>query len=86
MGCGGRGTCDRVDSRVINEVTKGVDRSMKGRQEKYARVCMTSNGGVGQSLEVSKAGAIVDDVMIVEVPREGKQWRSLEKAIGRMEE
>ena len=39
---------DRGDSSVIEEVTKGVDRSVKGRQEEDGGVCITSDGGVIQ--------------------------------------
>ena len=60
---------DRVESSVIEEVTKGVDGSVKGRKEQDARVCVTSDGGVRQSSEVSKARGIVDGV--VEIPGEG---------------
>ena len=64
------GACeDRAESSVIEEVTKGVDRSLKGRQEENGGVCITSDGGVRQSSEVSKVGGIVDGV--VEIPREG---------------
>ena len=47
---------DRVESSVIEEVTKGVDRSVKGRKEEDGGVCITSDGGVRQSSEVSKVG------------------------------
>ena len=60
---------DRVDPSVIEEVTKGVDESVRGRQEEDTGVCITSDGGVRQSSEVSKAKGIVDGV--VEVPEEG---------------
>ena len=60
---------DRGDSSVIEEVTKGVDRSVKGRQEEDGGVCITSDGGVRQSSEVSKVGGRVDSV--VEIPGEG---------------
>ena len=54
MGCGGGRGDDRVESGMINEVTKGVDRSIRGKQDKDARVCITCNGGIGKSSEVSK--------------------------------
>ena len=40
---------DRVESSVIVEGTKGVDRSVKGRQEEDGGVGITSDGGVRQS-------------------------------------
>ena len=43
---------DRVESSVIEEVTKGVDRSLKGRQEEDGGVCITSDGGVRQLIGV----------------------------------
>ena len=42
---------------------------MKCRQEEDVGVCITSGGGVGQSLEISKARGIVDGV--VEILGEG---------------
>ena len=58
-----------LKSSVIEEVTRGVDRSVKGRQEEDGGVCITSDGGVRKSSEVSKVGGRVDGV--VEIPREG---------------
>ena len=60
---------DRVESSVIVEGTKGVDRSVKGRQEEDGGVGITSDDGVRQSLEVSKVRGRVDGV--VEIPGEG---------------
>ena len=60
---------DGVESGVIEEVTKGVNGSMRGRQEEDVGVCIKCGGGVGQSSNVSKARGIVDGV--VEIPREG---------------
>ena len=60
---------DRVESSVIEEVTKRVNQSMKGRQEEDREGYITSDGRVGQSSEVSKVGGRVDDV--VEIPGEG---------------
>ena len=37
---------DRVESSVIEEVTKGVDRLVMGRQEEDRGVCITSDGGI----------------------------------------
>ena len=62
---------DRVESSVIEEVTKRVDRPVKGRQEEDRGVCIISDGGVKQSLEVSKVGGRVDGV--VEIPGEGNK-------------
>ena len=42
---------------------------MKGRQEEDGGVCITSDGGVRQSLEVTKVGGTIDSV--VEIPGEG---------------
>ena len=39
---------DRVESSVIAKGTKGVDRSVKGRQEEDGGVCITSDGGFRQ--------------------------------------
>ena len=52
---------DRVESSVIKEVT--IDGSVKGRQEKDTRVCITSGGRVGQSSKVNNARGIVDGVV-----------------------
>ena len=60
---------DRVELSVIEEVTKGVDRSVKGRQEEDGGVCITNDDKVKQSSEVSKVGGRVDGV--VEIPGEG---------------
>ena len=60
---------DRVESSVIEEVIKGVDRSVKGRHEEDGGACITSDGGVKKSSEVSKVGGRVDGV--VEIPGEG---------------
>ena len=60
---------DRVESSVIKEVTKRVDRSVKGRQEEDEGVCNASDGGVRQSSEVSKVRGRVGGV--VEIPEEG---------------
>ena len=60
---------DRVESSVIEEVTKRVDGSVKGRQEEYGGVCITGGGGFRQPLEVSNARGIVDGV--VDIAREG---------------
>ena len=60
---------DRVESSVIVEGTKGVDRSVKGRQEEDGGVGITSDGGVRQSSKVSKVRGRVDGV--VEIPGEG---------------
>ena len=60
---------DRGESSVIEEVTKGVERSVKGRLEEDGGVCITIDGRVRQSLEVSKVGGRVDNV--VEIPGEG---------------
>ena len=69
---------DRVESSVTEEVTKGVDRSVKGRQEEDGGVYITSDSGVKQSSEVSKVGGRVDGV--VEIPREGdKEEGGIEK-------
>ena len=62
---------DRVESSVIEEVSKGVDRSVKGRQEEDGGVCIISDSGGKQSLEVSTVGGRVDGV--VEIPREGNK-------------
>ena len=59
----------RLESSIIEEVTKGVDRSVKGRQEEDGGVCITSDGGVRKSSEVSKVGDRVNSV--IEIPREG---------------
>ena len=56
----------RVESSVIVEGTKGVDRSVKGRQEEDGGVGITRDGGARQSLEVSKVRGRVDGV--VEIP------------------
>ena len=61
---------DRVESSVIVEGTKGVDRSVKGRQEEDGGVGITSDGGVRQSSEVSKVRGRVDG--LVEIPGEGR--------------
>ena len=53
---------DRVESSVIEKITKGVDGLVKGRQEEDGGVCITSDGGVRQSSNVSKIRGIVDDV------------------------
>ena len=45
--------------------------SARGMKDEDTRVCITTSGGVGQSLEISKRGVIVDGVMIVEIPGEG---------------
>ena len=58
-----------MESSVIVEGTKGVDRSVKGRQEEDGGVGITSDGRVRQSSEVSKVRGRVDGV--VEIPREG---------------
>ena len=71
MWCGGGTGEDRVESSFIEEVTKAIDRSVKGRQEGDERVCITSDGGVRQSSYVSKVGGRVDGV--VEIPREGNK-------------
>ena len=60
-----------MESSVIEEVTKGVDRSVKGKQEEDGGVCVTSDGGVRQSSEVSKVRGRVDGV--VEIPGEGNK-------------
>ena len=62
---------DRVESSVIEEVAKGVDRSVKGRQEEDGEVCITSDGRVRLSSEVGKVGGTVDGV--VEIPGEGNK-------------
>ena len=54
---------DRVKLSFIVEGTKGVDRSMKGRQEEDGGVGITSDGGVRQSSEVSKVRGRVDGVV-----------------------
>ena len=59
---------DRVESSVIIEGTKGVDRSVKGRQEEDKGVGITSDGGVRQSSEVSKVRGRVDGG--IEIPGE----------------
>ena len=58
-----------MESSVIVEGTKEVDRSVKGRQEEDGRVGITSDGGVRQSSEVSKVRGIVDGAL--EIPGEG---------------
>ena len=60
---------DRVESSIIIEGTKGVDRLVKGRQEEDGGVGITSDGGVRQSLEVSKVRGRVDGE--IEIPGEG---------------
>ena len=60
---------DRVDSSVIEEVTKGVDRFVKGRQEEDGGVCITSDSRGRQSSEVSKVRGRLGGV--VEIPGEG---------------
>ena len=64
-----RASEDRVESSVIEEVTKGVNRLVKGRQEEDEGVCITSDGGVRQSSEVSKVRGGVDS--FVEILEEG---------------
>ena len=54
---------DRVELSVIIEGTKGVDQSVKGRQEEYGGVGIISDGGVGQSSEVSKVRGRVNGVV-----------------------
>ena len=54
---------DRVESSVIVEGTKGVDRSVKGRQEEDGGIGITSDGGVRQSSKVSKIRGRVDGVV-----------------------
>ena len=72
---------DRVESSVIVEGTKGVDRSVKGRQEEDGGVGITIDGGVRQSSEVSKVRGRVDGV--VEIPREGdKEEGGIEGKLG----
>ena len=66
-----------MESSVIVEGTKGVDRLVKCRQEEDGGVGITSDGGVRQSSEVSKVRGRVDGV--VEIPREGdKEERGIE--------
>ena len=65
-----------MESSVIEEVTKGVDLSVKGRQEEDRGVCITSDGGVKQSSDVSKVGGRVDGV--VEIHREGDKEGGIE--------
>ena len=57
-----------MESSVIVEGTKRVDRSVKSRQEEDGGVGITSDGGVRQSLEVSKVRGRVDG--IIEIPGE----------------
>ena len=72
---------DRVESSVKGEITKGVDGSMKGRQEEDVGICITGDVGVRQSLEGSKARGIVDGV--VEIPKKGdKEGRIEENPMG----
>ena len=72
---------DRVESSVIVEGTKGVDRSVKDRQEEDKGVGITSDGGVRQSSEVSKVRGRVDGE--IEIPGEGdKEEGGIERKLG----
>ena len=46
-----------MECSVIEEVTKGMERSVRGRQDEDAGECIIGNGGVGKSSVVSKQDA-----------------------------
>ena len=61
---------DRIESSIIKEVTKVIDRSKRGKEDKDTGICITRNGRVRQASKVSKVGDIVGSVTIIEIPRE----------------